>query len=291
VSEKKGSHDMNQSTPVFQTSSPAEDSIRQAPVVELAGAAVELAGRTIWSQASFTVHAGEFIVVLGPNGAGKSTLLKVIVGLQPLRAGEVRVFDRPSRHERFRIGYVPQRRTLESDLYVRGRDFVRLGFDGHRWGFPFPILGRHEASARVQEAILAVEAAAYADRPIGQLSGGEQQRLLLAQALVGDPRLLLLDEPLASLDLRNQQAISQLVARLAQEREMTVMLVSHDLNPVLGLLDRLVYVARETVTIGTPDTILTTENLTRLYNSPVEVLHDQQGHVFVVGLEAEGHLP
>ncbi|MGO8950796.1 MAG: metal ABC transporter ATP-binding protein [Ktedonobacterales bacterium] len=281
---------MSQTTPISLQPPQADGSVPPR-VVELRDAAVELGGRTIWSQASFTVESGEFITVLGPNGAGKSTLLKVVLGLLRPSAGEVRVFGRAPRRGRAEIGYVPQRRTIESDLNVRGRDFVQLGLDGYRWGFALPIPGRHEARDRVQEAIVSVEATPYADRPIGQLSGGEQQRLLLAQALVGNPRLLLLDEPLASLDLRNQQAISQLVARLARERSMTVMLVSHDLNPLLGLVDRLVYVARGKVVSGTPDTILTTENLTRLYNSPVEVLRDSQGHVFVVGLDAEGHLP
>ena len=269
---------------------PAHEGPDTAPeVVALQAAAVELGGRTIWSQATFTVHAGEFITVLGPNGAGKSTLLKLLLGLVRPSAGEVQVFDRSPRRGRADIGYVPQRRTLDADLAVRGRDMVRLGLDGHRFGFPLPLPGHHAASERVQQAIEEVEATAYADRPINQLSGGEQQRLLLAQALVGNPRLVLLDEPLASLDLRNQQAIAQLVARLARERGMTVILVSHDLNPLLGVLDRLVYVARGRVVAGTPDTILTTETLSRLYDSPVEVLHDSQGHVFVVGLEAEGH--
>lgn len=271
---------------------PAQDGHDSAPsVVTLQDTAVELGGRTIWSEASFTVQAGEFITVLGPNGAGKSTLLKLLLGLVRPSAGEVRVFDRTPRRGRADIGYVPQRRTLDADLSVRGRDFVRLGLDGHRFGFALPLPGHHAAHELVQQAIDAVEATPYADRPISQLSGGEQQRLLLAQALVGNPRLVLLDEPLASLDLRNQQAIAQLVARLARERGMTVMLVSHDLNPLLGVLDRLVYVARGRVVVGSPDTILTTETLSRLYDSPVEVLHDSQGHVFVVGLEAEGHLP
>lgn len=271
---------------------PTQDGHGATPgVVALQDAAVELEGRTIWSEATFTVQAGEFITVLGPNGAGKSTLLKLILGLLRPSAGEVRVFDRGPRRGRADIGYVPQRRTLDSDLSVRGRDFVRLGLDGHRWGFALPLPGHHAARELVQQAIEAVEATPYADRPISQLSGGEQQRLLLAQALVGNPRLVLLDEPLASLDLHNQQAIAQLVARLARERGMTVMLVSHDLNPLLGVLDRLVYVARGRIVVGTPDTILTTETLSRLYDSPVEVLHDSQGRVFVVGLEAEGHLP
>jgi zinc/manganese transport system ATP-binding protein len=260
-----------------------------AAVVELREAAVQLGGREIWAGATLAIQPGEFIVVLGPNGAGKSTLLKLLLGLMRPSSGEVRVLGRAPRRGRPDIGYVPQRRTLEADLPVRGRDIVRLGIDGHRWGIaPF---GGRQAHARVRAAIEAVEATTYADRPLGQLSGGEQQRLLLAQALVGDPQLLLLDEPLASLDLRNQQAMAQLVARLARARGMTVVLVSHDLNPLLGVLDRVVYVARGRVVIGTPDTLLTTETLSRLYESPVEVLHDHQGRFFVVGLEAEGHLP
>jgi zinc/manganese transport system ATP-binding protein len=273
---------------------PVQDGHVLAPptvVAALRDAAVALDGRTIWREATFAVQAGEFITVLGPNGAGKSTLLKLLLGLVRPSAGEVRVFDQRARRGRADIGYVPQRRTLDSDLSVRGRDFVRLGLDGHRWGFSFPRPGQHAARDLVQQAIESVEAAPYADRPISQLSGGEQQRLLLAQALVGNPRLVLLDEPLASLDLHNQQAIAALVARLARERGMTVILVSHDLNPLLGVLDRLVYVARGRIVVGTPDSILTTETLSQLYDSPVEVLHDSQGHVFVVGLEADGHLP
>jgi zinc/manganese transport system ATP-binding protein len=257
-------------------------------VVALRDVAVQLGGRSIWSQGSFAIQPGEFITILGPNGAGKSTLLKLLLGLVRPSAGEVQVLGSVPRRGRPDVGYVPQRRTLESDLLVRGRDIVRLGVDGHQWGIP--LLGQRQVRERVQAAIEAVEATAYADRPIGQLSGGEQQRLLLAQALVGEPRLLLLDEPLASLDLRNQQAIAQLVARVARERNMTVILVSHDLNPLLGVLDRIIYVARGQVICGTPETILTTEALTRLYDSPVEVLHDRQGRIFVVGLEAEGHL-
>jgi zinc/manganese transport system ATP-binding protein len=257
-------------------------------VVELRDVAVQLGGRTIWAHGTFAIQPGEFITILGPNGAGKSTLLKLLLGLVRPSAGEVRVLGSVPRRGRPDVGYVPQRRALESDLLVRGRDIVRLGVDGHQWGIP--LLGQRQVRERVENAIEAVEAAAYADRPIGQLSGGEQQRLLLAQALVGDPQLLLLDEPLASLDLRNQQAIAQLVARVARERGMTVILVSHDLNPLLGVLDRMIYVARGQVICGKPDTILTTEALTRLYDSPVEVLHDRQGRIFVVGLDAEGHL-
>jgi zinc/manganese transport system ATP-binding protein len=260
-----------------------------ADVVTLREVAVHLGGQAIWTQANLNVRAGEFIVVLGPNGAGKSTMLKILLGLRRPSAGAVRVLGETPRRGRPDVGYVPQRRTLEADLAVRGWDIVRLGVDGHRWGIaPF---GRRGVRDRVRAAVEAVEATSYVGRPLGQLSGGEQQRLLLAQALVGDPKLLLLDEPLASLDLRNQQAIVQLVARVARARGMTVMLVSHDLNPLLSVLDRVVYVARGRVVIGTPEALLTTEALSRLYESPVEVLRDRQGRYFVVGLEAEGHLP
>jgi zinc/manganese transport system ATP-binding protein len=186
------------------------------------------------------------------------------------------------------VGYVPQRRNIDPDLPVRGRDFVHLGIDGNRWGVA---LGNGAADRqRVDDAIAAVDSAAYADRPIGRLSGGEQQRLLLAQALAGRPRMLLLDEPLASLDLRNQIVISQLVADLARKNGLTVLLIAHDVNPLLPIVDRVLYVAHGGVAIGKPDEVITAEQLSRLYNAPVEVLHDAHGHLFVVGLEAEsGH--
>jgi zinc/manganese transport system ATP-binding protein len=255
-------------------------------VVALHAAAVRLGERTIWHGAELSIAPGEFIAVLGPNGAGKSTLLRLLLGLLRPSEGIVRVFGRTPRRGDLAIGYVPQRRTLDPDLPIRGRDLVQLGLDGTRWGFSLPGQARRQRQI-VDEALAAVEATPYANRPVGQLSGGEQQRLLLAQALVGQPRLLLLDEPLASLDLRNQIAISQLVAQLARERAMTVMLVTHDVNPLLPVVDRVLYVARGQVAIGTPEAIITTENLSRLYGTAVEVVHDSQGRVFVVGLESE----
>ncbi len=257
------------------------------PVVTLQDAAVQLGGRTIWSQATLQVTPGEFIAILGPNGAGKSTLLRVLLGLLRPSAGQVAVFGSAPRRGHPAIGYVPQRRTLDPDLPVRGRDLVMLGLDGRHWGVALPGPRRRKQHALVEEALAAVGASAYANRPIGQLSGGEQQRLLLAQALVGQPRLLLLDEPLASLDLRNQIAIAQLVARVAREQGITVLLVTHDVNPVLPLVQQVIYVAQGQVLMGQPDQIITTESLSRLYAAPVEVVHDSQGRVFVVGLEQE----
>lgn len=269
---------------------PAGEDTR-APIVALQEAAVQLGSRTIWSQATLGVTPGEFIAILGPNGAGKSTLLRMLLGLLRPSAGQVQVLGSAPRRGHPAIGYVPQRRTLDPDLPARGRDLVMMGLDGRRWGFALPGPERRRQQALVEKALASVEATSYADRPIGQLSGGEQQRLLLAQALVGQPRLLLLDEPLASLDLRNQVAIAHLVALVAREQGITVLLVTHDMNPVLPLVDRVIYVAQGQVVIGPPDQIITTESLTRLYAAPIEVVKDSRGRVFVVGLEQEAAYP
>jgi len=174
------------------------------------------------------------------------------------------------------------------DLPIRGRDMVHLGIDGTRWGIGIGNEADHRN--RVDQAIASVHGEAYAERPIGLLSGGEQQRLLLAQALAGRPRMLLLDEPLASLDLRNQIVIAELVADLARANGLTVLLIAHDINPLLPMVDRVLYVAHGGLAIGKPNEVITTEQLSRLYSAPVEVLHDSHGHMFVVGLEAEsGH--
>ena len=212
------------------------------------------------------------------------------MGLLQPSAGSMRVLGRSPQRGNRAIGYVPQRRLLDPDLPVRGRDLVMLGLDGLHWGFALPGARHRQHQARVTEALAAVEATPYADRPLGQLSGGEQQRLFLAQALVGRPQLLLLDEPLASLDLRSQVGIAHLVGRLAREWSITVLLVTHDINPVLPVVDRVIYVAHGQVAIGTAEEIITTSQLSRLYDAPVEVVHDSQGRVFVVGLEeVEGH--
>jgi zinc/manganese transport system ATP-binding protein len=240
----------------------------------------------VWRNASFTVQTGEFIAVLGPNGGGKSTLFRLLLGLLAPAAGSLSVLGSRPRRGNPAIGYVPQRRDIDRDLAIRGRDLVHLGVDGDRWGFALGGAAR-DAERQVDEAVRAVQAGTYADRPIGRLSGGEQQRLLLAQALAGRPQMLLLDEPLASLDLRNQLGMAELVASLARAKGLTVLLIAHDVNPLLPIIDRVVYVAHGGVAIGRPEEVITGENLSRLYDSPVEVLRDSHGHLFVVGLEAE----
>jgi zinc/manganese transport system ATP-binding protein len=260
---------------------------RPETVVEASGLASGYGGRVVWSGAGFTVGAGEFLTVLGPNGAGKSTLLRMLLGLLPPAAGELLVFGGPPRRGHPSIGYVPQRRTLDPELTIGAGDLVGLGVDGHRWGVRLSRRRGRQRREAVGQALSAVGAGGYAHRPTGRLSGGEQQRLQLAQALVSRPRLLLLDEPLASLDLRSQHAVSALVASLRDEQGFAVVLVTHDINPVLSFTDRVMYIAGGGVSVGTPDEVITSDNLSRLYEAEVEVLTDSRGRVFVAGLEAE----
>jgi zinc/manganese transport system ATP-binding protein len=241
----------------------------------------------IWSKASVSIAAGEFVVALGPNGAGKSTLLRLLLGLIDPSEGHVEVFGASPRRGNAQIGFVPQRRTTEAGMGVRGRDLVAMGVDGHRWGVGLPGSRRRRQQARVTDVIATVGASDFADRPVGRLSGGERQRLLLAQALVSEPCLLLLDEPLASLDMRSQIATAQMIAQLARSQGITVVLVAHDVNPLLFALDRVLYIAHGAVAVGRPEDVITTERLSALYDAPVEVVRDSRGHVFVVGMDEE----
>ena len=254
--------------------------------MRLEGASARRGARPIWSGVDLAIGQGEFVAVLGPNGAGKSTLLDVDLGLLPLSAGRASVLGGEPGAARARIGYLPQRRNFDSGTRVRGRELVRLGLDGNRWGFPLPAaLSRagREAGERVEEMIELVGASAYASRPIGSLSGGEQQRLLIAQALVRRPRLLLLDEPLDSLDLSNQGAVAALVQRICEQEGVTVLLVAHDVNPILPYLDRVVYFAEGRSVEGPPREVIHGDTLSRLYGAPIEVLEASDGRLVVVG--------
>ena len=261
----------------------------ESPVLEeavaLEQAGVSLGGRFVWRGVDLNVKTGEFVAILGPNGSGKSTLLKALLGVVPLAEGQARIFGKPVRRGNDEVGYLPQRRRFDSDLRIRAVDLVRLGLDGARWGVPLPswLAGSREKSEQVDSVIRLVGAEDYADRPIGELSGGEQQRVLIAQALVSGARMLALDEPLDSLDLSNQQSISALVRDICQKQGVTVLLVAHDVNPILPFIDRVVYAANGRVVSGRPEEVIQTETLTRLYGAPVEVLRTSDGRVVVVG--------
>jgi zinc/manganese transport system ATP-binding protein len=257
----------------------------RAVVLDLRGAAVRAGGATLWSGVDLTVTAGEFVAVLGPNGVGKSTLLKVLLGLHPASAGVVRVLGERPGHGRRRIGYLPQRRSFDASLRIRGFDIVRLGLDGDRWGVPLPFVSaarRRRSAAAVRDVIDLVDAGGYANRPIGECSGGEQQRLLIAQALVRKPDLLLLDEPLDSLDLPSQAAVAALISLICGHG-VTVMIVAHDVNPIISHLDRVVYLAAGGAASGTPAEVINGPTLSRLYGTPVEVLTASDGRLVVVG--------
>ena len=266
-----------------------------AGLIEFRDAGVRMGERMLWSGVDLRVAAGEFVAVLGPNGVGKSTLIKAVLGLVPLTSGSLTVQGEAPGMSNAAIGYLPQRRTFDSQLRVRGIDVVRLGLDGNRWGVPIPGARRFSAAARatdrrVREVLVQVDADAYADRPVGELSGGEQQRLLIAQALASRPRLLLLDEPLDSLDLPNQGAIAALISRICRADGVTVVMVAHDVNPILSYLDRVVYMASGGVAAGSPNEVITSETLSRLYGTPVEVLSTSDGRLVVVGQpEAPAH--
>jgi zinc/manganese transport system ATP-binding protein len=264
----------------FPGVSATAESAADSAVVDFSDASVVLGQRTIWSGADFKLGVGEFVGLIGPNGTGKTTLLRVLLGQVPLAEGSVRVLGRPPGQGNPAIGYVPQRRSLASDLAVRGYDLVLLGLIGHKWGF-----GPASATERraVDEALESVGASDYADQPVGLLSGGEQQRLLIAQALLTHPKLLLLDEPLASLDLKSQHEIVHLVEEIRLERHMAVILVAHDLNPLLELLDGIIFILHGRVVSGTLDDVVRSDLLSSLYDTPVHVHVTEDGHRFVVG--------
>ncbi len=253
---------------------------RAPPPVELRDATVRLGARTLWSGLDLTVEMGEFVAVLGPNGAGKTTLLKVLLGLTRLSAGAVLVDGEPPRRGNHRLGYVPQQRAFDRNLPVRGRDLVRFGADGHAWGWPGRRHSR-ETRRRVDEMLAAVDATAYARSPVGATSGGEQQRLRIAQALVGDPRVLLCDEPLLALDLASQRAVTRLIDRRRREAGTPVIFVTHDINPVLSYVDRILYLVQGRWAVGTPDEILTSARLSDLYGTEVDVVKVRDRYLVV----------
>ncbi len=260
-----------------------------APVLAVRRLSVALAGRPVLREISFTIEPGEFTGLIGSNGAGKTTLLRAILGLRGravTSSGEVLVGGAPRAHRNPLIGYVPQKVLLDPDVPLRARDLVALGLDGHRLGFALPSARRR---AQVDEMLESVGAHEFADARVGELSGGEQQRVLLAHALMGRPRLLLLDEPLANLDLRSVGEVVALIARIASEQQLAVLISAHEINPLLPAMDRILYLAGGRAVHGTVDEVVRADVLTGLYGHPVDVLH-VHGRVLVVA-EVGGGAP
>ena len=286
-------------------------------VLAVEGVCVRLAGREILHDVSCTVARGEFVGLIGSNGAGKTTLLRVILGLQAPATGKVTVAGqersagprtrwwsaprrsaprtsaprrrRGGQRPPGRIGYVPQKILLEPDLPVRARDLVALGLDGHRPGLPLPTRRRRELTDAM---LAAVGASRFADERVGNLSGGEQQRVLIAHALIGSPDLLLLDEPLANLDLRSEQEIIELLASVARERRVAVLMSAHDMNPLLPVMDRLIYLAHGRAASGPTAEVVRPDVLSALYGQHVDVITVHDRVLVVAGrgeAGADGH--
>jgi zinc/manganese transport system ATP-binding protein len=241
------------------------------------GVSVRLGGREVLQDVRFSIKPGEFVGLIGSNGAGKTTLLRVILGLLPASSGKVTVSAAG-------VGYVPQKIQLDPDMPLRARDLVGLGLDGQRYGIPFPSRARRKL---VDEMLRAVDAEHIGNARVGNLSGGEQQRILIAHALISRPGLLLLDEPLANLDIASEQEVVALLGRIAREQRIAVLISAHEMNPLLPVMDRIVYMAHGRAASGPTDEVVTGERLSELYGHHVDVIH-VHGRVLVVAGRGEG---
>lgn len=250
----------------------------QMNAIELRNVTLTLGGRSVLADISLDIPFGAFIGVLGPNGSGKTTLMRAILGLVPPGGGVLRVFGQPATRGNPAIGYMPQVRAMIPGLRLSGRDFVASGANGHRLGLPIPNKAERADIARV---LALVGAAELASRPLAEMSGGERQRLLLAQALLGQPRLLLLDEPLISLDPHRQQEVVALVKTLQRELGITVLFSAHELNPLLNAIDQVLYLGRGQAALGTIDEVITGPVLSRLYGADIDVVR-VKGRIFVM---------
>lgn len=241
----------------------------------------------VWQDASFTIDRGEFVAIIGPNGSGKTTLFRLLLGLQRPFSGTIKIFDDPPKRGNPHIGYVPQRHIVDSETNIESLELVRLGFSGKQWGLSFFSQNDRKAAFAALEAVGASE---LAYRPLGVLSGGELQRIFLAEALVDNPDILLLDEPLSNLDMRREKELLQLVNNVVRSRNVTALLIAHNINPLLPFLDKVIYIANGKVAVGTPKEVMTSECLSALYGVHIEVLHDSKGNLAIIGIEdSHGH--
>ncbi len=263
------------------------------PAIHAERLEVRYGSKVVWKDATFDVQRGEFVALIGPNGAGKTTLFRMLLGLHYQSSGQLTVLGSTPRRGNYRIGYVPQRHTIDQDTHLAADKLVRLAYPGDRWGpggrLPplrwgprFRLGSEREAAAQALEDVGAYE---LSEKPLGALSGGELQRIFLAEALVGNPRMLLLDEPLSNLDLRRSRELVETINGLVRARGVTTLLVAHDINPMINCLDKVIYIANGQVATGPPAEVLTSESLTRLYGVRVEVLHDSRGNLVIVGGE------
>lgn len=274
---------MTTSTAAATTDSPAttsvDDRAAARPVLALRDAGLSFGERKLWGHLDLDIAPGEFVAVLGPNGAGKTSLLRTVLGQQRLTSGTMSFLGQPVRRGHRKIGYIPQQRLMEAGTPLRARDMIAQGVTGHRWG----VLPTSKADrARIDRILDEVGATAFADAPVAELSGGEQQRTRVGQAIAADPALLLCDEPLISLDLRHQRGVTELIDRQRRQHEAAVLFVTHDVNPILDVVDRVLYIAGGRFRIGSPDDVLRADVLSDLYGTPVDVVRTM-GRIVIVG--------
>lgn len=253
-------------------------------VLSLREATLSFGDRTLWENLTLEVRPGEFLAVLGPNGTGKTSMLKTILGQQKLTAGSIEFLGEPVGRGNRRIGYIPQQKLLEQGTPLRARDLVTFGVNGSRWGLP---ISSPRVRSKVDHILHAVGATDFANVPVATLSGGEQQRIRVGQSIAGDPKLLLCDEPLLSLDLHHQRQVSELIDEQRRALNTAVVFVTHDVNPILGMVDRVLYLAGGRFQVGTPDEVLRSEVLSAMYNTPVEVIRSR-GRIVVLGAPEDG---
>ncbi|MET4782848.1 ATP-binding cassette domain-containing protein [Glaciihabitans sp. UYNi722] len=251
----------------------------ETPVLSLRSATLSFGDRQLWQNLNLDVQPGEFLAVLGPNGTGKTSLLKTILGQQKLTSGSIEFLGSPVGRGSRKIGYIPQQKLLEPGTPLRARDLITFGVNGNRWGLPVPSKAVRRKVDGILESVGAIE---YANVPVATLSGGEQQRIRVGQSIAGDPRLLLCDEPLISLDLHHQRQVSELIDEQRKALNTAVVFVTHDVNPILGMVDRVLYLAGGRFRVGTPDEVLRSEVLSYMYDTPVEVIRSR-GRIVVLG--------
>ena len=239
---------------------------------------VELGTRRILSGVSFGVEPGEFVGVMGPNGAGKTTMMRAILGLLPAASGQIEVLGGPPRRGNAAIGYVPQSRRIPQHSGIIGSELLLSAHGGERWGIPWSSATDRKGVAAALDRVGATD---LARRPVAELSGGERQRLFIAQALVGVPRLLLLDEPLISLDPARQRSIVELVHAVSRELGIAVLFTAHEINPLLRAVDRVLYLGSGHAAIGTVDQVIDEQVLSNLYRTQVRVIRTS-GRIFVI---------
>jgi zinc/manganese transport system ATP-binding protein len=255
------------------------------PVVRIKKASLAFGDKVLWKNLNLDISPGEFIAVIGANGSGKTVLLKAIMGQLPLSAGSIELMGKEVRSGSRAIGYIPQHRQPDQSIPLRVRDLLRLGLDGHRFGLPLP---SKKTRDRVNGFLELVGAKELANTPIGQLSGGQLQRVRVAQAVIDDPKLILADEPLSALDLKQQSVIAELIDSRRKQTGAAVLFVTHDVNPILGQIDRVLYLANGKFSIGTPDEVLRSDVLSKLYGRDVDVVRNQ-GRIAVLGSSDHDH--